>query len=117
MKKKLIRPEDLNEVVERKKGNISRLNAGLPGTAVWRTLSVLGRSHLGENKGSYSGSIELVVGQTGLRNRDISRYFKERFKAEIMPSIRKFDPECCDNFHLRLHYREGLLFIADLEYS
>lgn len=117
MKKKVIQHDDLKEVVERRKGNFSRLNPGQPGTTEpWRTLSLIGLSKLGENCGSFSGPIELVVGQAGLRNREISRYYKERFKTEILPAIRNFDPVCGDAFHLHLHYREGLLLSADLEY-
>jgi hypothetical protein len=112
-----IGPGDLKAVVENK-GGIGGANVGPHGsTAPWSRLQMIGLSTTDEKLRPYSSDVTLIVGQGALRDRNISKYNKLIFSEEIMPAINNFVPDCSDNFHLVLYYRDSLLFRAEIVYK
>lgn len=111
---KKIGPKDLKPVVEKRIKGLGDLNPGLMGcTRPWTRLQRIGISNIAD-KHHYLGTVEIGVRQGGIRERDVSAYYKSLFRRDVFPAIKKYAPECGDCFKLILHYRDGLLFSADL---
>lgn len=111
---------DLKPVVKWGSG-LKRISPGTPGcTAPWSRLQAIGLSavrDLKEETSQHTAKIDLFVSEGAIRNRNISRYYKEVFKKEVFPAIKNFKPDGEGTFHLILHYRRSLLFQAELVYT
>ena len=78
---------DLIAVVEKGKG-LSGANPGKVGcTAPWSRLQSVGLSAMAETTISYTGNVELAIGQGGIRNEHVSKNYRSIFKKEVLPAI------------------------------
>lgn len=104
---------DLKSVNAERKQGFAGTNPGKPGcSAPWSTLQSIGLA-IKDSK----NPVEVEISCGGVRNRNISIYYADLFKKEVLPAIRVFSPECPDTFKLILHFGEGLLLKAELVYK
>ncbi len=74
-----------------KRPGFAGLNLGISGgTAPWSRLQRIGLAKLDSNPANYSGRLDLYIGQGGLKEIAISRYYKTMFRNDVFPAIRNF---------------------------
>jgi hypothetical protein len=113
----IIGPMDLVGDVKKLKGFMGLNPGNSPRTQTWGRLERVGLSSIDENERPYRGKIPMLVREGGIKEPDVSRYYKKIFREDVYPAIiKKYALECSIVFRLTLHFNVDKLFKAELEY-
>jgi hypothetical protein len=118
---------DLIAVTERENGFGGLSTGRFRCTPPWSKLQRIGLSTANKDKRlipgpiefNVDGPVELNITGGGIRNHDISPYYKAIFRKSVLPAIKNFVPTSTyrDSFKLILIFKEILLFQVTLVYT